>query len=105
MNSGKVFQRRMEDFRCEHCGFFITGNGYTNHCPKCLYSKHVDVFPGDRKEVCGGLMEPVLLEKEKNTEKLTQQCVSCGFQRKNKVDAQDEFEALLAVSRKMVSKL
>ena len=26
----------------------MKGNGYTNHCPKCLWSKHVDINPGDR---------------------------------------------------------
>ena len=34
------FQRHVEDFECEHCGAFVEGDGYTNHCPACLWCKH-----------------------------------------------------------------
>lgn len=101
----KVFQRRTEDFSCEHCGFQVAGNGYTNHCPRCLYGKHVDINPGDRLETCGGLMEPLFVEKEGQQEKLTHQCLRCGKIRKNKVQTEDSFEALLALSHKRVKEL
>lgn len=41
-----------EEFICEHCGQHVPKLGYScrNHCPYCLYSKHVDVNPGDRQE-------------------------------------------------------
>jgi len=55
----KRFQKRIEDFVCERCGAFVKGTGYTDHCPECLWSKHVDVNPGDREAECGGLMEHV----------------------------------------------
>lgn len=100
MTAGKVFQRRTEDFRCEQCGFLVVGDGYTNHCPRCLYSKHVDIFPGDRLESCGGLMEPISCVKENGQERLVQRCRSCGKVRKNKVQSEDDFEALLALARK-----
>ena len=58
----KRFNRRIEDFTCEHCGTEVHGNGYTNHCPNCLWSKHVDINPGDRAADCGGLMEPIAVE-------------------------------------------
>ena len=60
----KRFSRRTEDFTCEHCGTKVKGNGYTNHCPQCLYSKHVDINPGDRLSDCGGLMEPIDIEQK-----------------------------------------
>jgi len=60
----KNFQRTIEDFQCEHCGANISGNGYTNHCTECLWSKHVDINPGDRAATCGGLMRPTSLENE-----------------------------------------
>lgn len=100
MTVGKVFQRRTEDFHCEQCGFLVVGDGYTNHCPRCLYSKHVDVFPGDRMEHCGGLMEPISYMKENGQERLVQRCLSCGKVWKNKVQSDDDFEALLALARK-----
>lgn len=105
MTSSKAFQRRIEDFSCEQCGFFVTGSGYTNHCPQCLYSKHVDVFPGDRLEPCGGLMEPIAVVKEQGQEKLVHTCVRCGKTRNNKVQKDDSFEALVALTRKRAETL
>ena len=72
--STKKFQRRKEDFVCEHCGASVKGNGYTNHCPCCLWSKHVDINPGDRAESCGGLMEPVSVVSRQGHYLLTQKC-------------------------------
>src|SRR3989344_2693847 len=53
-----MFKKVIEDFTCEHCDTFVEGDGYTNHCPKCLWSLHVDNEPGDRANNCNGLMEP-----------------------------------------------
>ena len=55
--AAKTFQRCPEDFECGNCGHEIEGNGYTNHCTACLWSKHVDVNPGDRAADCHGLMK------------------------------------------------
>ena len=50
-----------EEFICDNCGRRVPKLGYScrNHCPYCLYSKHVDVNPGDRAEECHGVLEPV----------------------------------------------
>ena len=101
----RQFQRRREDFVCEHCGVEVHGNGYTNHCPHCLYSKHVDVNPGDREETCGGLMEPVSLEQKDGQYILVHQCQKCGFERRNKVCEEDDFEAVLSLARRQTEKL
>jgi hypothetical protein len=42
----RTFQRHAEDFACEHCGHLEEGDGYTNHCTHCLWSRHVDINPG-----------------------------------------------------------
>ncbi|MES2088307.1 MAG: RNHCP domain-containing protein [Patescibacteria group bacterium] len=96
----KLFQKTVEDFQCEHCGTAVAGNGYTNHCPKCLWSKHVDVHPGDREATCGGLMEPVAFEKRSDSYVITHRCQKCGFERKNNFVAGDSFDTLLALARK-----
>jgi hypothetical protein len=101
--AGKTFQRREEDFVCERCGTSVVGDGYTNHCPYCLYGKHVDIFPGDRLETCGGLMEPVGYEKDRGQEKLTHRCLRCGKTKKNKVQARDSFEELLRLSARLAA--
>ena len=74
-----VFIRKTEDFICEHCGFSIEGNGYTNHCSECLYSKHVDIDPGDRANTCGGLMKPIAIEKKGKEYIIKHKCIKCGF--------------------------
>ena len=94
----KLFQKTVEDFVCEHCGAAVSGNGYTNHCPKCLWSKHVDKNPGDRAETCGGMMEPVSVSKKAEEYVLLQRCGVCGFERKNKMEKGDNFEVLLPIS-------
>ena len=50
----KNFTKIDEEFICENCGQKIAKLGYTcrDHCRYCLYSKHVDVNPGDRQEEC-----------------------------------------------------
>lgn len=93
------FKRTIEDFTCEHCGKVVTGNGYTNHCPYCLYSKHVDINPGDREAQCGGMMFPLRVEMKGSEYTLVQKCIICGFERKNKVSPDDNFEVVLNLSR------
>ena len=91
------FTRRREDFTCEHCGARVRGDGYTNHCPRCLWSKHVDVSPGDRAADCGGAMPPVGVLFEDGRHVLVQRCVRCGHQRRNRAAAGDDRAALQAL--------
>lgn len=99
MTSEKLFQRRIEDFACEHCGAEVKGNGYTNHCPHCLWSKHVDINPGDRAANCQGAMEPYAIEVRGTEYAILHRCVKCGFERKNRSVANDDFEAILAIAK------
>jgi len=94
----KLFQRRKEDFTCAHCGGFVQGSGYTNHCPLCLYSRHVDVHPGDRAATCGGLMAPISLEIKSDRKIILHRCQACGHQRKNEAAPADDADALIRLS-------
>ena len=94
----RKFQRKIEDFVCENCNTKVTGNGYTNHCPVCLWSKHVDINPGDRECDCGGLMEPLSLENKNSEQIIVHRCVKCGYQKKNKTSEDDNFEEILKLS-------
>jgi len=93
----KKFQRKKENFICEKCGFFVRGDGYTNHCPQCLWSKHVDINPGDRQATCQGLMEPVDIEIKSGECIILHRCVSCCFKRRNKMAKNDNFDAILQI--------
>lgn len=95
----KRFQRTIEDFTCENCGARVTGNGYTNHCPNCLWSKHVDIMPGDRANTCQGMMQPIGLETKGGATYLLFKCSRCGHQGRNSTTADDSSDALLAVAR------
>ncbi len=93
------FTKRVENFTCEHCGNYVIGSGYTNHCPHCLWSKHVDIDPGDRAADCGGMMKPVGLEGTSPDYRIAHRCEVCGFARFNSVQKIDEPEAILALAR------
>ncbi len=92
------FIRTKENFVCEKCGFAVKGDGYTNHCPECLWSKHVDVFPGDRAAECGGLMEPIGVEIKNKEYIITHKCVKCGHIKPNKAVSADNFDMLIQIS-------
>ena len=97
----KKFQRRIEDFACLNCGAQVQGDGFTNHCPRCLYSRHVDIQPGDRAAQCGGLMAPIAVEKRGDAYRILHRCQVCAVERWNKSDPEDDFERLLELARSM----
>jgi hypothetical protein len=103
MNERK-FQRRVEDFTCSHCGANVSGNGYTNHCPVCLYSKHVDIHPGDRANNCGGMMQPVGLEQKGDNWIIIHQCEKCGGQMKCRTSPED-MPGVLVLAKKLAERI
>jgi hypothetical protein len=97
--SQKRFQKVQENFVCENCGFKVKGSGYTDHCPNCLYSKHVDINPGDRASNCGGLMKPIGVQVlEPGRYKIHYKCQKCGYKHKVKSDKDDNFDLILSLS-------
>lgn len=100
---GKMFIKNDEGFICEHCGYKVEPLHYTSrdHCPKCIYSKHVDKDPGDRLESCCGLLKPTGLEKNaKKGYTIIFQCEKCGAIRKNKMADDDDFDYLMEIVKK-----
>lgn len=94
----KRFTKRIEDFTCAHCGAHVSGNGYTNHCPKCLYSRHVDDTPGDRASECGGMMAPIGVEKSGDDFIITHRCEKCGKTIRQHASDTDDMDAIIAIS-------
>ncbi|OIO51408.1 MAG: hypothetical protein AUJ11_01815 [Parcubacteria group bacterium CG1_02_44_65] len=93
----KRFQKRTEDFICGHCGARTKGQGYTDHCPKCLWSRHVDINPGDRQSDCGGLMEPVGAEAKDGGYVIHYRCLKCGFKHRVKAASDDNLDEMLKI--------
>lgn len=96
----------MNSFICGHCKKEITTSGYIgthqrNHCPFCLYSKHVDEEKGDRKAICHGMMLPVGLTFKKEGEgkvgelMLVHQCEHCGKISINRLAGDDGAEEIM----------
>ena len=97
----KNFTMRDEEFICENCGELVSPLGYTarDHCPHCLYSKHVDIMPGDRENPCKGLLKPVRIEKFKDTYKILYKCNSCNEPHKNIMAKDDNMELIIELSK------
>ncbi len=91
----KRFRRTREDFHCLHCGAFVSGDGFTNHCPRCLFSRHVDIRPGDRAAECGALMPPVRARRDgKKGFMILHRCEACGHEKWNRIAADDDLDEL-----------
>jgi hypothetical protein len=94
-------------FICENCGqvVFPVGRGtYRNHCPFCLFSKHVDVTPGDRLSLCTGLMRPTgVISKAGKGLQITHTCLLCGVHRVNRIAdgpiQPDDMDQIVALAR------
>lgn len=101
----KRHQRRSteEVFKCRHCRRFVvplsSGGSHRNHCPYCLYSRHVDgQRSGDRLGNCGESMEPLGQFQRPNGEHvLVHRCLGCGLERFNRIAADDDFELVLSL--------
>ena len=89
------FTRVVEDFTCCNCGAKVKGTGYTDHCPNCLWSLHVDNFPGDRSSECKGKMKPTRAVYENDGYTVEYVCMKCGTRKKFKAAGNDNKELLL----------
>lgn len=100
-------------FICDHChGFIYTGSRLPgvknrNHCPYCLWSRHLDLYvAGDRLSACKSLMQPVGLTIKHTRKKygispgelmLVHLCEVCNNLSINRVAADDIPKTLFAV--------
>lgn len=98
-----------QNFVCEQCGREIKGDSmgtaHRNHCPFCLWSKHLDgEMPGDRAASCGGMMKPVGLTFKQEQNKIGElmivhKCMVCGEVRKNRIAGDDDVESVECLYR------
>jgi RNHCP domain len=86
--------RTPSNFRCLHCRQDVIadapGTRHRNHCPGCLWSRHVDDTPGDRDADCGSSMEPIAITVRGSGEwVLVHRCTGCGEVHLNRSAADD----------------
>ena len=96
----KLFTKNDNSFICEHCKKEVQPLSYTSrdHCPYCLYSKHVDINPGDRLNTCMGLLKPIGIEKFKGTYKIVYKSEKCGETHKNIMAKDDDNDLIIELS-------
>lgn len=101
----KRFSKNDSGFICENCKKEVSPLGYTsrNHCPFCLYSKHLDINPGDRASGCGGLLEPVCAEiSAKKGYVIVHRCKKCGEIHKNKAAEDDNISLIIKLTARQI---
>ena len=105
----------LEDvFSCRYCQAHVytqpllSGVHNRNHCPYCLWSRHVDLHkPGDRLSACKAIMQPIGLTVKPGRDKfgmdcfgelmLIHRCKDCGKLSINRIAADDITERLLEI--------
>jgi len=102
------------DFKCGYCGNFVSaahvlsGVNNRNHCPYCLWSRHLDLFAaGDRLSACKGQMKPIGLTMKRSRNKyqiksrgelmLIHECVDCRSLSINRIAADDDSDSVMDV--------
>ena len=102
------------DFKCQHCGAYVSaaralaGVANRNHCPYCLWSRHLDLFEaGDRLAACKALMRPVGLTLKNSRNKyarigsgelmLVHLCTHCERISINRIASDDIPQAIMEV--------
>ncbi len=102
------------DFVCVSCHNFVSaqatlaGVHHRNHCPYCLSSRHLDRYAaGDRLSACKARMKPIGLTLKRQSKKyarcdqgelmLVHRCENCGKFAINRIAADDDDEAIMAV--------
>ncbi|TAK25673.1 MAG: RNHCP domain-containing protein [Chloroflexota bacterium] len=102
-NCRHVRRQQSDDFRCKRCkmmvGPVVYGGHNRNHCPFCLWSRHVDGrVPGDRASTCGSMMMPIgVFVRPKGEHTIVHRCLGCEFERHNRIAADDFFDRVLAL--------
>ena len=92
-----------ESFLCKVCGEPVAPDGagsrHRNHCPKCLSSVHVDIEPGDRSSLCGGIMDPIGVWVRRDGEwAVIHRCRLCGELSSNRIAADDNPAMLMSIA-------
>lgn len=106
--------RSDDGFACKYCQAYVhnlpalSGVQNRNHCPYCLWSRHLDLFrAGDRLSACKANMQPIGLTVKPGHNKygsnqpgellLVHRCNECGMISINRIAADDMEDELLQV--------
>lgn len=128
-NHAKIRWRKLEKnsrlsldgFQCRHCLAYVythpivSGVQNRNHCPYCLWSRHVDhTRVGDRMSACKAIMQPIGLTVKRRQNKygghvlygelmLIHRCNDCGKVSINRLAADDQVERIMELFQESFS--
>lgn len=96
-------------FTCVYCKQAVAGpawgTSHRNHCPRCLWSRHLDEEPGDRACPCRGAMEPIGIEVRRDGEwAIIHRCTGCGALKTNRIAGDDHELALLGLALRPIAR-
>jgi hypothetical protein len=94
---------------CIHCLYPVPnraqGTRHRNHCPHCLWSRHMDLHPGDRRCLCRGAMEPISIWFRSDGEgAIIHRCTRCGELSSNRLAGDDNPAALCRLANQIADK-
>ncbi len=95
-----MFIKNDNSFICINCKKEVEKLKYTSrdHCKYCLYSLHVDVFPGDRANDCKGVLKPInVITDSKKGKQIVYKCLKCGAEIKNIVANDDNLDEIYKI--------
>lgn len=98
-----MFIKNDNEFNCINCSKKVKKLNYTSrdHCNSCLYSLHVDIFPGDRSNDCRGILVPInVVENSKKGQVIIYRCSKCGKEVRNIVAEDDDRETIYKIVEK-----
>jgi RNHCP domain len=101
--------RRTDSFRCANCRLDVPlqapGTRHRNHCPSCLWSRHLDAAPGDRAAGCAGPMEPIGVSVRADGEwSVVHRCADCAAVRLNRIAGDDNAFTLMRLAVRPLAK-
>lgn len=101
------------NFKCEHCGREVSSEGsigtnHRNHCPFCLWSKHLGQSIENKRLECSEMMEPIgLTFKQEGMDKygkerrgeimIIHRCTKDGEISINRLASDDNTETIMKV--------
>ena len=111
--------RTDDGFLCKHChayvssASFLSGVQNRNHCPYCLWSRHLDLYAaGDRLSACKSTMKPIGLTTKATNKKygtgrgelmLIHLCTDCESLSINRIAADDDPQTFFAIFNSAMS--
>lgn len=106
MSSSGERRHASDGFTCIHCKRPVSGSAWgtqhRNHCPACLFSRHVDEQVGDRQSPCRREMTPIGIEvrtrQHSGEWSIIHRCAGCGVIRVNRIAGDDSERSLLALA-------